>query len=283
MIASPGDVREYRSVVRDVILEWNYVNSMSARVVLMPVGWDTHSSPELGASAQELINDRVLEDCDLLIGIFWTRLGTPTASAASGTADEIRRHVEAAKPAMIYFSTAPASLETVDAQQYASLREFRDWCESAGLIETMDNALDFQTKVRRQLQITLHKSEYLRRLLSSALSDRDSTAATPEPAAHNPLAELAEHLTEEAHALLLEGAADRHGTILKVVSTGGTFVQTNGKTLSGFGDHRTSARWEFALSQLVATGLVLERGFKGEVFELSAPGYELADYLKART
>lgn len=125
MIASPGDVNEYRAIARGVMHKWNYIHSPATNVVLMPVGWETHSSPELGSSAQELINDRVLEDCDLLVGIFWTRLGTPTGKAASGTVDEIQRHVAAGKPAMIYFSTAPAALETVDAEQYAALKDFR--------------------------------------------------------------------------------------------------------------------------------------------------------------
>jgi hypothetical protein len=104
MIASPGDVREYRTVARDVISEWNHIHSETHKTVMLPVGWDTHSSPELGASPQDLINDRVLEDCDLLIGIFWTRLGSPTTRAPSGTVEEIQRHVRAGKPAMVYFS-----------------------------------------------------------------------------------------------------------------------------------------------------------------------------------
>ena len=73
MIASPGDVLEERNVTRDVIHEWNYVNSMSTNAVLMPVGLETHSVPELGTRPQQLINEHVLKDCDLLVGIFWAR------------------------------------------------------------------------------------------------------------------------------------------------------------------------------------------------------------------
>lgn len=29
--------------------------------------------PEVGASAQEVINVQVLEKCDFLVGVFWTR------------------------------------------------------------------------------------------------------------------------------------------------------------------------------------------------------------------
>ena len=108
MIASPGDVLEERNVARDIIHEWNYIHSPSTNTVLIPVGWETHSPPDLGGRPQQLINDRVLKDCDLLVGIFWTRLGTPTGESASGTAEEIEKHIAAGKPAMVYFSAKPA-------------------------------------------------------------------------------------------------------------------------------------------------------------------------------
>ena len=95
MIASPGDVFEEREIVRDVIHTWNYINSLKTRVVLIPAGWETHSSPELGSRPQELINSRVLKDCDLLIGVFWTRIGSPTGTSESGTVEEIEKHVKA--------------------------------------------------------------------------------------------------------------------------------------------------------------------------------------------
>ena len=142
MIASPGDVFDEREVVRDIIHEWNYVNSISTNAVLMPVGWDTHSAPELSGRAQELINAQVLRDCDLLVGIFWSRLGTPTGEAASGTVEEIERHLDAGKPAMVYFSAAPVAPQSLDPDQFAALQEFRSWCEGKGLIETYANGTD---------------------------------------------------------------------------------------------------------------------------------------------
>jgi len=74
MIASPGDVAEEREIIRSVIHDWNDVNATVSKIVLTPVGWDTHSSPELGTRAQDLINSHLLKACDLLVGVFWTRL-----------------------------------------------------------------------------------------------------------------------------------------------------------------------------------------------------------------
>lgn len=70
MIASPGDVASERSIIRDVIYEWNAVHSQSRNFVLMPIGWESHSSPEMSGTAQEIINNQVLEKCDLLVGVF---------------------------------------------------------------------------------------------------------------------------------------------------------------------------------------------------------------------
>jgi hypothetical protein len=38
MIASPGDVTDYRALARDVLHEWNYIHSSPTNIVLMPVG-----------------------------------------------------------------------------------------------------------------------------------------------------------------------------------------------------------------------------------------------------
>ena len=48
MIAFTGDVTEERKIVREVIHEWNDVNTNASQVVLSPIGLETHSSPELG-------------------------------------------------------------------------------------------------------------------------------------------------------------------------------------------------------------------------------------------
>ena len=99
MIASPGDVSAERQVIRNVIQEWNYTHSEDKNLVLMPVGWESHATPSMGERPQALINKQVLKSCDLLIAVFWTRLGTPTGKASSGTVEEIEEHLKAKKPA----------------------------------------------------------------------------------------------------------------------------------------------------------------------------------------
>jgi hypothetical protein len=85
MIASPGDVAKEKQLAREVVLKWNDLHSKQTKIVLLTISWETHSSPELGDRPQAIINKQVLKDADLLIGIFWTRIGTPTGKAESGT------------------------------------------------------------------------------------------------------------------------------------------------------------------------------------------------------
>ena len=125
MIASPGDVASERNIIREMIYEWNAVHSKARKIVLLPVGCESHTSPEMGKRSQEIINKQVLYKCDLLVGVFWTRIGTSTGEYISGTVEEIEKHIDAAKPAMLYFSDQPARLDSVDSVQYEKLQEFK--------------------------------------------------------------------------------------------------------------------------------------------------------------
>lgn len=273
MIASPADVHEYRAAARDVIHEWNTIHSVSHSTVLMPVGWETHSSPELGASAQDLINDRVLEECDLLVGIFWTRLGSPTTRAPSGTVEEIQRHVAAGKPAMVYFSQQPAALETLDATQYAALKEFRGWCESQGIIERFFGAEEFRTKLRRHLQIAIQKNDYLHGIILAAQA---TTALETTPS--GPSLAIA-GLSPEAKQLLVTAAADESGVILTMNVMAGRIVQAGGTVLGDVEDRREMEKWYSGLEQLEILSLV--RRESESAYAVTDLGYRAADEIRA--
>src|SRR5690348_1735150 len=91
LIASPSDVAAERQSLPIAIYEWNSLNAEAMGTVLLPVLWETHSTPEMGDRAQALVNRQVVDGCDILIGLFWTRLGSPTGDAESGTVEEIER------------------------------------------------------------------------------------------------------------------------------------------------------------------------------------------------
>jgi hypothetical protein len=267
MIASPGDVASERTIIRDVVYEWNAVNSNSRKIVLLPIGWESHSSPEMGASPQTIINNQILEKCDILIGVFWTRIGTATDEYASGTVEEIERHLACGKPAMLYFSSQPVAMDTADLEQIGKLKEFKKSLQSRGLYEGYDSLSDFRTKLYRHLQLKVNEHP---------LFEGSAPEDTPE------LSESKTQLPEmstEARILLKEASLDSHGTILHVRYIGGTDIQTNGKNMIASSERRDVAKWEEALMELTNMDLVVARGNKGEVFEVSNLGYQIADMI----
>jgi hypothetical protein len=152
-IASPGDVSEERGIATEVIQRWNDLNAREKSLVSLPLRWETHSSPELGARPQAVINRQVLEQCDLLIGIFWTRLGTPTGESQSGTVEEIEQAGKSGKPIMLYFSNAMVNPDTIDLDEYRRLKEFRNKTYPQGLVETYGSLTEFRDKLSGQLSI----------------------------------------------------------------------------------------------------------------------------------
>jgi hypothetical protein len=120
LIASPSDMPDARQAAVEVVNDWNALNAAAEGVVLLPVMWETHTMPETGVRPQAAINRQIVQACDLLVGMFWTRFGTSTGVAPSGTVEEIEQFVAANKPAMLYFSCISIDPSKIDQQQHAS-------------------------------------------------------------------------------------------------------------------------------------------------------------------
>jgi len=151
LIASPSDVTLTREAIPEVIYRWNRINSDYYKVSLLPVKWETDTAPEIGDSPQEIINRQLIKDCDILIAIFWTRVGTKRKKAESGTVEEITHFIKENKPAMIYFSSEPINPNKINLEQKKRLDEFKKEIEKVALIENYKSVDDLKEKVDRQL------------------------------------------------------------------------------------------------------------------------------------
>jgi hypothetical protein len=149
LIASPGDTVELRDAVEEVLHEWNGTRSGGAGVVLLPRRWETDAVAEYSlADAQTVINAQLVDDADIVIGIFHTRLGTATPRAASGTAEELGRSFEAGKRVHVYFSEMPIS-HSHDRAALAALDEFKVGIRARGLFGSLKD------HVRRAIEADL--------------------------------------------------------------------------------------------------------------------------------
>jgi hypothetical protein len=273
MIASPGDVATERRAAREVIHEWNAVHATDRRTVSLPVAWETNAAPAMGDRAQEIINKQLLRGADLLIAVFWTRLGTPTGTAKSGTIEEIEEHLRAGKPAMLYFSATPVRPDSVDEAQYRALREFKASVLQRGLVEEYESVSEFREKLARQLAQSIIQH------FPAPPAEGGSTPLVPSPKTTGARTAVPD-LSAEAGALLREAIQDPHGVVLMTLTTGGLGIETNGRDMIAEPRNpRTEARWRAAMGELVERGLLEVRDLKGEVFGVTDPGYRVGELL----
>lgn len=264
MIASPGDVEQEREEVRKSIYSWNDVNSKNTSMILNPIGWETHGAPEMGDRAQAFINKRLLNDCDLLIAIFWTRIGTPTGGYESGTVEEIERHMAENKPTMIYFSKAPVDYSQVDRDQYDLLMIKKKEWQQKGRIEEFSTLEEFKEKLNKQLPYILSTHEYI------------LSCSSPLDIAEETTSKL--NLSNEAIEIIsLAGAND--GNIMKINHLAGLLLQVGGKNLDT-STPRKQAIYTSALDELLTYGLIEAKGVKGQIYDLTRYGWDVYDQIQ---
>ena len=170
LIASPSDLGEQREVLTKVISDWNDTHSKSAGIVLVAVKWETHAHPATGDYPQGLINKQIVDDCDIVMAAFWSRLGTATPVAASGTAEEIERLRSNGKKVLLYFSTAPLP-QSHDPEQWRMLQEYQRTLQKDSLWWNFSNSDDLHRVASRHLASVIHE-------ISAELGDDTSVKAS---------------------------------------------------------------------------------------------------------
>jgi hypothetical protein len=141
VVASPGDVQSERDLVPEVLEQLNRSICRDRGIHLKAVRWETDAYPGFNQTGPQGLIDPILqiEDCELLIGIFWTRFGSPVQSAESGTEYEIRRAFESWKTngrpqMMVYFNQRNYKPKTKkDTDQWGSVLDFKDKFPDQGL------------------------------------------------------------------------------------------------------------------------------------------------------
>ena len=124
MIGSPSDVQE-RKLVENILAKWNHKHGEEKKLVFLPLKWEDDSYPDAaGRPPQKILNQQICERSDMLIAIFWTKLGSPTDEYDSGTIEEINVHMNEGKQVFIYFCEKEIP-EGTDEEQYKKLKKYR--------------------------------------------------------------------------------------------------------------------------------------------------------------
>jgi hypothetical protein len=134
LIASPSDLAEERDAATRAINEWNALHAADESILLLPIRWETHATPRAGVRPQQAINKQLVQSADFVVGLFWTKLGTSTGVAESGTVEEIDQFVAAGKPTLLYFSSRPIDPAKIDIKQHQKLKAFKDATYKTALV-----------------------------------------------------------------------------------------------------------------------------------------------------
>ena len=151
MLATPGDTADLVDAARQSIYGWNS-ESDALGWMLEPVHWKSDVYPNFNPEGgQPEIDAQILQDSDILVGIFRHRLGTPTKDAPSGTAHEILKHVANGGTVMAYFSKE-AVPQNADFAEYQRLQDFKKECQKQGVMGEFQDPASFGQTLKSDLR-----------------------------------------------------------------------------------------------------------------------------------
>ena len=133
LISCPGDIKDEIGLIESAIDDFNRRFSDTLSIALISKHWSKDAFPQSGGSPQALLNSQIVDDCDAVIAIFWTRYGTPTDEYGSGTEEEIERMLQAKKQVFLYFCDKPVPPSAIDSDGYNRIKDFRKRYENRGI------------------------------------------------------------------------------------------------------------------------------------------------------
>jgi small GTP-binding protein len=158
VVASPGDVQPERDVIPSVIDEVRGI-AADRGLYLELARWETDTYPGFHPEGPQGLIDPTLKitDCDLLIGVFWKRFGTPTTDGKTGTEHEFNLAYEAwqknqTPQIFVYFNQKPYSPSSkAETEQWGKVLEFKDKFPKEGLWWPYKGKAQFEKLVRNHL------------------------------------------------------------------------------------------------------------------------------------
>jgi hypothetical protein len=134
VLVSPSDVQAEWTCVGRAIEEVDRVRARPSGYRLELYHWKTDAYPGWHREGPQGLIDPVLQidNCDILIGIFWKRIGTVTQDGTTGTEHEVLKAFKASKQhgrprLMIYFSETPYFPKSKEeTEQQSKVLDFKD-------------------------------------------------------------------------------------------------------------------------------------------------------------
>jgi len=200
VVASPSDLFETRKAVFNVIHELNRSLEIQ-RVAIRGLGWEEYATPGILDNAQSVINEQILKEYDILIALFATKLGTPTANAASGTVEEIENAIANTENEMgkhrvqVYFRDRIESTSSISIEELRRVVDYQRELQQKGcLYDLFKTDEELQQKIRVNLQRPI--VEFLQKRALPAPDSANQIYRKPATVA-SPIQQTASEVTAE--------------------------------------------------------------------------------------
>lgn len=152
MISSPSDVMQECEIIKKTLE--NFSHEISTYDFIAN-SWKNSAPIDSRKSAQQQINNTVLEDADIVIAIFGLKLGSPTENYESGTIEEIERHLAKGKFTCIYFIKRDISSLDMTPKMLEDIKKIMDFkakIQKTRFYAQIDDLEELKSRVRKDLQ-----------------------------------------------------------------------------------------------------------------------------------
>lgn len=166
-LASPGDVAEERDAVVEIVEEFNLRDDKGVHVDV--IRWEKLATPDAGRPQENIFENTKFEKIEIFVGIFWSRMGTPSGAVdpdtdeeyPSGTMEEVKKAVRMMGTGkikigrlMLYFCERYVS-PNMDLDQLKKVQDFKKEIDQdkLALWRSFTSLEDFKWKLRVDLEV----------------------------------------------------------------------------------------------------------------------------------
>lgn len=166
LVSSSSEVVRERDICREIIKEIERDMLSPRGIAIKDFFYEEHAIPNIGNYVQDVINRQITTsegtteyDFDIVIGILWTQLGTPTRYFLSGTAEELvyslmssYSEIKKSKFVMLYVSDVEISPSKIHPEQISNVNKFKAcYSRAGGYYFKYENRDKFARSLRKDL------------------------------------------------------------------------------------------------------------------------------------
>lgn len=166
LVSAPADVSGDVATVLDAAQRWNVIYGKTFGSNVMPLYWKRHAAAEYGVRPQEALNEQLLDPADVVIALFWHRLGSDTGEAESGTVEEIEKAHARGSHVAVLRCTRDIPSAALDPEQLQRLNDY--------LARIQDEALILEYSDENALR--QHVETILTRVVSASSAQAEAQA-----------------------------------------------------------------------------------------------------------